>query len=156
MSQANQPQSSQSEVHPLTRIANLEKKVAQLERRIAELESAKAPLSSLFSTTPASVPDKSPDDKFFEIVSIDTKVIEANDSWTKVAWKLVVQSLSNAPLAFHASIEFLDGDGFIVDDTPASNLILPAKNQETYTGYTLIDAALMQNISSIRAQLQLA
>jgi hypothetical protein len=156
MPEANQPKSSQSEIHPLTRIANLEEKVARLEQRITELESAKALLSLPFSTPPASVPDKPPDGNLFEIVSIDTKVIEANDSWTKVAWKLVVQSLSNTPIAFHASIEFLDGDGFIVDDTSAPNLVLPAKNQQTYTGYTLIDAPLMENISSIRAQLQLA
>ena len=156
MSQTNQPHSSQADIHPLTRIANLEKKVAQLEERIAELGSAKFPLSSLIPSTPASVPDKPLEGKLFEIVSIDTKVIEANDSWTKVAWKLVVQSLTNKPVAFHGSIEFLDKDGFIVDDTPTPNLILPAKNQQTYTGYTLIDAPLMDNISSIRAQLQLA
>jgi hypothetical protein len=156
MPEAHQPKSSQSEVHPLTRIANLEKKVAQLEQRIAELESVKTPLHSPFSTTPVSVPDNPADGKLFEIVSIDTKIIEANDSWTKVAWKLIVQNLSNSPIAFHASIEFLDQDGFMVDETMEPNLVLPAKKQQTYTGNTLIDAPLMENISSIRAQLQLA
>jgi hypothetical protein len=155
MSETHQPKSSQSEVHPLTRIANLEKKVAQLEERIAELESTQTPPSSVLSPTLHSAPENLPNNKLFEIVSIDTKIIEANDSWTKVAWKLVVQNLSNTPIAFHASIEFLDQDGFMVDETMEPNLILLAKNQQTYTGNTLIDAPLMKSISSIRAQLQL-
>jgi hypothetical protein len=157
MSQSPSPKPNSTEPHPLVRIANLEARVSQLEQKLAKLESSQTSIILPSLPTSASLLEDSPDNNdLFEIVSVDTKTIETNDSWSKIAWKLVVKNLSNTSIVFHASIEFLDKDGFIVDDTFESNLLLPAKSQQTYTGYTLIDAPLVPSISSISAKVRLS
>jgi hypothetical protein len=62
------------------------------------------------ATAPASLT------KLFEIVKVDARITEANTSWSRYAWQLVVRSLAPAPLRLRARIEFRDSDGFVIDD----------------------------------------
>lgn len=158
MTQTTTQKPNPSEPHPLVRIANLEAKITQLEHRLAKLESSQVLKSSPLPPQPAaSFSEKTTDSaKLFEIVSIDTRIIESNDSWSKIAWKLVLKNLADTAMAFNAYIEFLDKDGFLVDDTLEPNLLLSARNEQAYTGNTLIDASLIGNVVSIQAKVRLS
>lgn len=155
MTQSTAPQTNSSEPHPLIRIANLEAKIVQLEQRLAKLESLQMPEQVSLKPTDSSRED-SDNIKIFEIVSIDTRLVESNDTWSKIAWKLIIKNLTDKKVIFHARIEFLDKDGFLVDDTFESNLILSAQSEQSFSGTTLIDAPLIGRVSSIQAKVNAA
>lgn len=100
--------------------------------------------------------EDSNDTKIFEIISIDTRLVESNDTWSKIAWKLTIKNLTDKKVVFHARIEFLDKDGFLVDDTFESNLIISAQSEQSFTGTTLIDAPLIERVYSIQAKVNAA
>lgn len=156
MTQTTSPNQHPSEPHPLVRIANLEAKFAQLEQRLEKLEGLQVLKSSPLPPQPVvSFSEKTTDNvNLFEIVSIDTRIIETNDSWSKIAWKLVIKNLTDTALAFNAYIEFLDEDGFLIDDTLEPNLLLFARNEQAYTGNTLIDASLIGNVVTVQAKVR--
>jgi len=152
MTQPNTPQTKSSEPHPLVRIANLETKIIQLEQRLAKLESLQMSEQISLKPTTSNSRENSDNTKMLEITSIDTRLVESNDTWSKIAWKLVIKNLTDKKVIFHANIEFLDKDGFLLDDTFESNLILSAQSEESFTGTTLIDAPLIERVSSIQAK----
>lgn len=158
MTQTTSPRQNPSEPHPLVRIANLEARITQLEQRLAMLES-----SQLLRTLPlphqqmSSFSEITTDNaNLFIIVSIDTRIIESNDSWSKIAWKLVLKNLTDTAMAFNAYIEFMDKDGFLVDDTLEPNLLLSARNEQAYTGNTLIDSSLIGSVVTVQAKVKLS
>lgn len=88
----------------------------------------------------------------FQIVGVDAKVTERNDSWSKFAWQLTLKNNSAATIRVDATIEFLDSDGFVVEDDREYGLVLPGGQQETYRGYDLVDAEIAHNVSSVNAK----
>lgn len=157
MTQTTASKPNPSEPHPLVRIANLEAQIIQLEQRLANLESLQVSKPSLAPALTTSPSEEDFDNaRVFEIVSIDTRLVEANDTWSKIAWKLVLKNLTDTKIAFHTNIEFLDKDGFLVDDTFAPNLLISARNEQSFTGTTLIDAPLIGNVASIQAKVKIA
>lgn len=87
-----------------------------------------------------------------EIVSLDARVTESNDSWDKYAWQLVLRSRSDEPLVCTAVIKFLDDAGFIVDQDTARGLSLNPHAQETFTGYQLISQPAAKSVRSTKAE----
>ena len=73
-----------------------------------------------------------------------------------MSWTLTLKSYADAPLGFGATIEFLDKDGFIVDSAFQSEVLLPDQNEQTFTGYYLIDASLIGSVVSIQAKVRLS
>ncbi len=158
MTQSNSPKPNSSEPHPLLRIADLERKVALLEQRLDKLESQNKILVET-SPTKAIISEKTKteqESKLFEIIKVETRITETNDSWSKVSWKLVLRSFADAPLGFGATIEFLDNDGFIVDSAFQSEVLLPDQNEQIFTGYYLLDASLIVGVASIQAKVRLS
>ncbi len=95
------------------------------------------------SPTPAAAPSK----KALEITDIDARVTESNSTWSKFAWKLTVRNRSDSPQRLDATIEFQDKDGFVVDDDRERGLVVPANDEATFTGYTLVDADVAGTVS---------
>jgi hypothetical protein len=114
-----------------------------------------------FSAPPAATNTEAPaprvtpverEDSSFQIVDISTRVTESNSTWWKYAWKLTLRNYSEQTLQLDAHIEFLDEDGFVVDDARESSLILRAGEEKTFTGYELIDAAVAPNVQRVNAK----
>jgi hypothetical protein len=95
-----------------------------------------------------------PTAKKFEITKIDSRVTESNSSWSRFAWRLTVQSMVDVTLRLDAKIEFQDAEGFILDEGHAYNLILPAREEKTFTGFQLINANLVRKVDSINANVK--
>lgn len=132
----------------LNRVAELESRLEELEARVGELEAGDIPTPQRDTSVPIPAPAAKP----FEVVAIDAKITEANTVWSKFAWKLTVKNLTMNPMVLAANIEFLDKDGFVVDEDTESNLLLQAGAQNVYTGYKLITAAVVGSVNSISAK----
>jgi hypothetical protein len=92
----------------------------------------------------------------FEIVSIDYRVTERNDVWSKFAWKLVLRNKSAQAAVFDATIEFQDADGFIVDTDTGRGLAVQASSDETFTGFALIRAESVAKVAKANAKVRVS
>jgi len=113
------------------------------QRGVAQGPAAKPPT--------ASVPPAAPQ---FEIVSIDSKVTETNDTWWRYAWKLVLKNTSAQAAVFTATIEFQDKDGFVIDQDMARDLMVGAGAESTYTGFALVRMPGASNVARTNAKVQ--
>jgi hypothetical protein len=105
------------------------------------------------SVSPAVTP--TPDrPKTWEIVSIDTRVTESNNVWSRFAWKLEVKNTGSEVIRLDATIEFQDKDGFIVDTNTAHGLVLGPNVQETFTGFALIRAESAPRVARTLAKVR--
>lgn len=77
--------------------------------------------------------------KQWDIISIDSKVTEKNNVWWKYAWKLTMRNRSSDTVVFTGNIEFLDGDGFVIDDALIGASAINSGVTKTFTGYTLVN-----------------
>ena len=115
---------------------------------------AKAAEASAGTTAAAGTAPQAPAVTRVEIVSIDARVTESNNTWSKYAWKLTLKNPTQAAKSYTATIEFQDSDGFIVDDDTPYNLVVAAGQEEVFTGYTLVDASVAGNVSSVGAKVR--
>lgn len=88
------------------------------------------------SSAPAAAPP--PAERKWSIVEIDSRVTETNDTWWRYAWKLTLRNDAAADMAFDATIEFQDSDGFVIDSDNAYRLGVAAGSERTFTGYSLV------------------
>jgi hypothetical protein len=93
-------------------------------------------------------------DKDWEIVSVDTRVTESNDTWWKFAWKLTLRNKGVTPHAFEATIEFQDRDGFIIDTSRSDTIFVQPNADATGTGYALVKTAGASNVARTVAKVQ--
>ncbi|WP_105213253.1 hypothetical protein [Pseudoalteromonas sp. T1lg22] len=91
----------------------------------------------------------------FEIMSIDAKVTETNSTWWKFAWRLQIKNNSKSVQVFNATIEFLDSEGFVVDDGQENGLVVQSGETKSFTGYELVTASVARNINSTSAKVRL-
>ncbi len=131
-------------------------RLGALEKRVSELEELVLAMSSgiLEPNGPDPAQQDEPDAvvKSFEILGVDARITESNDVWSKFAWKLDLRSNSSDPLLLHATVQFLDQDGFVVDDMSQDGIRLTAGSEETVRGYALIDAGVVDSIDSVNAE----
>ncbi|CAK0764448.1 hypothetical protein CCP4SC76_4110001 [Gammaproteobacteria bacterium] len=103
----------------------------------------------IIATTPNRVVEKD-----WEIVEIDSRVTETNNSWWKYAWKLTLKSTGDKDHAFDATIEFQDADGFVIDTNTDHNVFLNAGKEKTFTGYALVSLPGAQRIAKTNAKVR--
>ena len=95
-----------------------------------------------------------PQQRGWEIIEIGSRVTERNDIWWRYAWKLTLRNTGETARRFSATIEFRDGDGFVVDSTRARDLVLPGGEQNSFTGYTLVRVPGARNVERTAAKVQ--
>ena len=89
-----------------------------------------------------------------EIVSVDCRVTESNEVWSKYAWKLKLRNSGGAPAVCSATVEFYDKGGFVVDDDTEYGLSIPPGSEQVFTGYDLVDASVANTIAKVGAKLE--
>lgn len=88
-----------------------------------------------------------------QIVEIDSRVTEDNSSWARHAWKLTLHNSTDRPISVHATIKFLDADGFLVDEDTEYSLVVPPMQDETFTGSKLITHPGADRVARTRAEI---
>lgn len=102
------------------------------------------------SSAPAAVPP--PAERKWSIVEVDSRVTETNDTWWRYAWKLTLRNDAAADMAFDATIEFQDSDGFVIDSENAYRLGVPAGSEQTFTGYSLVSMPGASRVAKTNAK----
>jgi hypothetical protein len=74
----------------------------------------------------------------WQIIGVDSRVTETNETWWRYAWKLILKNNADVPQRFSAEIELQDADGFVIHSNMASSLVIPAHSQQVFTGYQLV------------------
>ncbi len=88
----------------------------------------------------------------FEVLEVNTRVTESNDSWSRFAWKLTVRSVASRPVALAVHIKFLDEQGFVIAEDRAVGLLLRAGRCEDFNGNALIPAEVAGDVRSVSAE----
>jgi hypothetical protein len=89
----------------------------------------------------------------WSIVEVDSRVTESNDSWWRFAWKLTIRNEASTDRSFNATVEFQDGDGFVIDSASEYNLSVPANGDRTFTGYKLVSLPGASRVARTNAKL---
>jgi hypothetical protein len=85
-------------------------------------------------------------ERLWEIVSIDTRITESNNVWSRFAWKLTLENRADDVQRVNATIEFQDKDGFVVDTDHAYGLVVSGRSRQVFTGNKLITSASVASI----------
>jgi len=125
------PQQQGDNLQP--RVELLETTVAKLSARVEALE-ALGTNNTGSSKTTSSNSDSEKTEIDYEVASIDAKITESNSVFVKYAWILTIKNNGRQRLLFDANIEFLDTDGFIVDQDFAYKLFIEPFATKQYTG----------------------
>jgi hypothetical protein len=88
----------------------------------------------------------------FTITEVATRPTESNKVWTRFAWKASVANLTTHPLRLSLVVEFLDRDGFVVDQDRKPDLAIGASLTTTFTGFKLVSAASAKNVATVKAK----
>lgn len=89
-----------------------------------------------------------------QIVRVDARAAEIQDTWWRISWRLILRNNWQVPITVDATIEFLDFDGLVVDDTVEHDLEVGAGEEKTFTGYGLVSAHAGPRIQSAKARLR--
>jgi hypothetical protein len=92
-------------------------------------------------------PTSSSGNKDWSVVSVESRITESNNTWSRFAWKLVLRNDTAQQHLFRGTIEFQDRDGFIVDTNDAYNLVVPANAEQVFTGFALINSSVVEHVA---------
>ena len=93
-------------------------------------------------------------EKDWDVVSVDSRVTERNDSWWRFAWRLTMRNTGANDRVFNATIQFQDEDGFVIDSDRGYNLILKAGEEKSFTGFSLVRLPGARNVHQTYAKVQ--
>ena len=115
------------------------------------LAGASALLIALSLAAPNMAPASGADDIF--INDVQSKVTESNTSWEKHAWQVELRNMAQLPSVCALTIEWLDADGFIIDDDIERMRLRCCGATDTFRGYALISQPATQNVRSVSAKI---
>ena len=101
------------------------------------------PIQTEPTSSPATIATMSPVEDW-HLVSLETRVIDANSQYKTYSWKLVLKNDSALPAVFYGKVEFQDADGFKLDDDFVNidrNIQVPAASEGVFTGTRIIENA---------------
>lgn len=102
------------------------------------------------ATSPENQESEEPEGPF-RIVSVETKLVEANDTWHKYSWKLTLENLTERNLSLIATLQWLDADGFVINEDIEYDIQLASLETKIFRGLDLILMPEAINVDTIYA-----
>ncbi len=87
-------------------------------------------------------------DGSFSVLDFRTKTLETNDVWWRFGWVATIKNQWSKPIVVTGRVQFVDHDGFAVDEAELGFLRLDAHAEQTFTGYKLINTATAPTVDS--------
>ncbi len=84
-----------------------------------------------------------------QLSNVGWAVTEQNSTWWRVSWKFTLANPGIQPYYFNATIQYLDVNGFEVDDDLAYGLSIPGSSTKEFTGSTLVTASTAPKIIKV-------
>src|ERR1051325_1883731 len=105
------------------------------------------------TTTPAPVGrSREPSTDRSDVLGVEFRVTESNDSWSRFAWILRVRnSAASTRSKLDATIKFLDNSGFVVDTDREYGLTIQPGETKEVTGSALITASSAGTVKRVSA-----
>ena len=89
----------------------------------------------------------------WEISNLRYTVIEKNDMWWKFSWQLSLKNNTSSIVNFFLAVNFLDRNGYIIDDDLENPPQFAPKEQRVIKGYALIDTDLAPDVKDVEAEI---
>jgi hypothetical protein len=105
---------------------------------------------ALPTATPAPPPTPA---KLVQITSVETRIIEQNDTWWKYSWKVTIRNDGDQDGEVSVTLTFLDADGFKLDEGGASDLVVAAHSEQAFSDTTLVDTEFAPNVEAVTAEI---
>ncbi len=83
---------------------------------------------------------------------VQSRVTESNSSWEKHAWQVEIRNMAQQPRQCRLTIEWLDRDGFVVDDDNERIYLRCCGATDNFRGYDLISQPATQSVASVSAK----
>lgn len=83
------------------------------------------------------------------VVEASGRATERNDSWWRFGWVVTIANESQAPRTFTLQVQFLDADGYVVDQDLARGLVVAGGERRTFRDSVLIDATVAPKVDSV-------
>lgn len=112
--------------------------------RVVERPYAEPPQSSQLG-----INDPAAERSGLEVVSASARATERNNSWWRFGWVATIKNHSEYPQTFDLQVQFMDSDGYVVDDTTARDLNLPPGASQTFRESELISARVAPRVASV-------
>lgn len=89
-----------------------------------------------------------------EVISASARATERNNSWWRFGWVVTIRNHSEYPQTFVLRVQFMDSDGYVVDDTAGRDLSLSPGATQTFRESELISARVAPRVASINPVLR--
>jgi hypothetical protein len=100
---------------------------------------------------PAAPPSKTP---AIDIVSVKGQALETNDIEWKYGYTMLLRNNTDAAVKGTYRIQFLDEQGFPVEDALMKDLVVPANAKLSFDGVSMIKTPLATRIRTLRAEMR--
>jgi len=84
-----------------------------------------------------------------QVISASARATERNNTWWRFGWVVVISNNSQYAQAFTLQVQFMDSDGYVVDEATARDLSLPAGATHTFRESELVSASVAPRVSSV-------
>lgn len=104
-------------------------------------------------------PEASPSQKIiknWQISNLRYTIIEKNDTWWKFSWQLTLKNNTTSVVNFFIYVNFLDRNGYIVDDDIENPSDFAPKEQRVIKSTILIDTELASDVRDVEAGIESA
>ena len=88
------------------------------------------------------------------IKNIGISVGERNNTWWRIAFKFDVTNSTDSAHTFDARIQWVDAEGFELDQSTERGLTVPPSSTQTYTGSDLVDASIASRVNRVQITIQ--
>ena len=88
----------------------------------------------------------------WELSGLTYNITEKGETWWKFAWQATLKNNTSHQVEFFIEVNFLDKDGFIVDDDIENPSTFNPNEQRVVRGYALIDIEIAPDVKSIEAE----
>jgi outer membrane murein-binding lipoprotein Lpp len=84
-----------------------------------------------------------------QVISASARATERNNTWWRFGWVVTLKNDSDYAQAFTLRVQFMDSDGYVVDEAMARNLNLPAGATQAFRDSELVSASVAPRVSSV-------
>lgn len=126
---------------------------------IPTLASAPAPAPApapAATPIPAVIPPAAPPSSppAIDIISIKGQALETNSIEWQYGYTMLLRNNTNAAVKADFRVQFLDEQGFPVDDALVSDVLVPANTKMSYDGVSMIKTPLAERIRTLLAEIR--
>lgn len=89
------------------------------------------------------------EDTGLQVLRASARATEKNKSWWRFGWTVTIANHSSETRDFRLQVQFMDADGFVVDDDTEHGLTIPAGQSKTFRDSDLIDATVARRVKSV-------